>query len=126
MSLKITRTIVDQNGDERELILPARFEICPACDGKSTSSRHVECDNCYGEPNGFTADEWAEQDDEFKEDYLAGHYDRQCETCAKYPGRVLVVDREHADPVELNLYDAEMQEDAEYEAMCRAERRMGA
>lgn len=123
--MKITRTIYDQEGGERELALPARWAICSECRGNGATSRHVECDDCYGEPGGFTASEWADQDDEFREDYLAGRYDRPCDSC-KGTGKVLVVDRECADPVDLNLWDAEMDADAEFAALCRAERRMGA
>jgi hypothetical protein len=109
------------NNDEIVHQLPARFELCPACDGCETDrGASVECDG-----GGFTSSEWAEQNEDFREDYLAGRYDRPCEHCRRHVGRILTVDRAACKPELLALYDAGLKEEAEYRNMCAAERRMG-
>lgn len=119
--MHITLTI-EHDGAEREYSLAAHYVICPMCDGRGTDGGHsVECDG-----GGFTASEWAEQDEDFRQDYLAGVYDRPCEACRGHAGRVLEVDRDKADPSILALFDAENEAEADYLAMCAAERRMGA
>jgi RecJ-like exonuclease len=80
--------------------LPCKFEVCPHCEGKGTSSAHL---------GAYTASEWAEQDDEWKEDYLAGRYDESCPECNGL--RVVsVVDRPRCVPAQLEAYDRECQE----------------
>jgi len=49
---------------------------CGDCGGRGATSNHVECDG-----GGFTGSEWAEMDDEFKESYMAGAYDKRCNAC---------------------------------------------
>lgn len=128
MKNTITITLYTDHGDTEETVeLPAKWEICPACDGCGTDrGRSVECDNCYGEPGGFTSSEWAEQDDDFKRDYLAGVYDRPCPHCTGHAGRVQEVDRERCPPDLLAAYDKSAAEERDYQALCRMERRMGA
>jgi hypothetical protein len=46
--------------------------VCPQCRGKGTSTAYL---------GAYTASEWAEQGDDFHDDYLSGVYDRTCETC---------------------------------------------
>jgi DnaJ-class molecular chaperone len=105
-------------GEDRECLscegtgrakLPWKYEVCGQCEGKGTSSAYL---------GAFTASEWAEQDDEFKEDYMSGKYDRPCETCG---GRRVVaeVDRARCTPQQLDAFDKEQQEEYE-DARCRA------
>ena len=83
----ITLTIYGDRG-EHQFRFPARWIICPDCEGCGTDrGASVECDG-----GGFTASEWAEQDDDFKADYLAGRYDRPCRPC-KGKGRIMAVDK---------------------------------
>jgi hypothetical protein len=113
---------IDERGDECVLKLPARWAICSACEGCGTDrGASVECDG-----GGFTASEWAEQDEDFREDYLAGRYDQPCAECRGHAGRVLVVDRDRVGATELAIYDRHEQDEADYRALCAAERRMGA
>jgi DnaJ-class molecular chaperone len=66
----------DDAGTEWEIDLPAHWVVCSACQGSGVTVAHVECDG-----GGFTSSEWAEQDDDFREGYMSGRYDRPCPTC---------------------------------------------
>jgi hypothetical protein len=106
---------------EMEHDLPGKWEICGRCEGGGTDGgASVECDG-----GGFTASEWAEQDEDFKEDYLNGVYDRPCHIC-KGTGKIVVLDEERCAPDLLKKYKAYLEEEYAYQAMCAAERRMGA
>ena len=90
--------------------LPYFFEVCPQCEGSGTSSAYL---------GAYTASEWAEQDDEFKEDYIAGRYDRTCQTCNGL--RVVAeVDREQCPADLLKRWD----EAEAFDAECRRTQRM--
>lgn len=105
-------------GDEASGVEPdARKYKCEGCG--TDRGRSVECDG-----GGFTSSEWAEQDDDFKSDYLAGVYDRTCE-CCKGLRVIEVIDRDRADPAVVARLDAQAKIDAEYAAQWRAEMRMG-
>jgi DnaJ-class molecular chaperone len=107
--------------DGSELELPFRWKICSSCDGHATDrGASVECDG-----GGFTSSEWAEQDDDFREDYLAGRYDQPCAHCDGL-GRVKVADFARMSPEHAELYREQMRESDECEAIHRAERMMGA
>lgn len=111
-------TFERDDGEEITVKLPAHWQICHRCSGEGHTSRHL---------GSFTQDEWAQQDDEFKEDYIAGRYDIPCETC-KGSGKVLEVNRDaciHEDQKEaLQRMDDEAQWKAEARAERRAEARM--
>jgi hypothetical protein len=62
-------TITNEAGEEE--ILPYRYQICGQCRGHGKSSAYL---------GAFTGGQMRE-DPEFFEDYMAGHYDRTCETC---------------------------------------------
>lgn len=49
-----------------------RWIICPTCEGEGKHSRHL---------GAFTSSEWGQEDDDFKERYLSGDYDRPCDRC---------------------------------------------
>lgn len=68
-----------QAGDETAL--PWKWEICTHCSGHGKTSAYL---------GAFTSEDWAEQDDEWKDNYLAGCFDRPCDHCSG--GRVMVVD----------------------------------
>lgn len=113
---------MDEDGGEIEskepLVLPHVWEICSSCRGEGKSSAHL---------GAFTQDEWAREDDEFKQDYMAGFYDRPCEHCDG--GRAKRVDtgrfeREH--PEEYAEWVKGQESDAWMDAMSESERRMGA
>lgn len=123
---KITVTIYS-NTTEHEVSFPAKWVICPDCEGCATDrGRSVECDG-----GGFTASEWADQDEDFREDYMAGRYDQPCSYC-KGLGRVQEIDEEVIDrggwrqAIFYRAYLAQMKDDAEIDAIHAAERRMGA
>lgn len=124
MMIEITRWETDEQGsyDVQETVkVASKWEICQNCEGCGTDrGASVECDG-----GGFTSSEWAEQDDDFKSDYLAGVYDKPCVIC-KGSGKVQVVDRTKVDAELLKILDDEAAEEAAHQAMCAAERRMGA
>lgn len=67
-----TITLYGENGD---LELPGRFEVCPRCEGRGT---HV---NPNVDGNGLSAEDFDEAGPEFREDYMAGVYDVPCDEC---------------------------------------------
>jgi RecJ-like exonuclease len=115
------------NRDALKASFPARWVICPACEGHATTTRHIECDG-----GGFTADEWAEacgDDEDFADDYFSGRYDRPCPDCNGL-GRIMVIDEDQVtgwrETILLKAYRAQQRDSREIDAMQEAERRMGA
>lgn len=113
------------NRDQIDVSFPARWAICPHCEGCATDrGASVECDG-----GGFTSSEWAEQDDDFKADYLAGRYDRTCGPC-KGLGRVQDIDEGAVtgwrERIFLKAYQAQQRDNRAIDATHAAERRMGA
>jgi hypothetical protein len=99
--------------------LPAKWAVCPACEGEGKSSSYL---------GAFTASEWRDQDDDFKQNYCAGAYDRPCETCN---GRSTVqrIDVERLTRWQRRLYAeycSQLRDFASIDAEQAAERRMGA
>jgi hypothetical protein len=80
---RFTVTYEDDEGLEHEVHLPANWEICGDCRGEGKSSAYL---------GAFTAEDMHE-DPDFADDYMAGHYDRTCDTCHG-KGRVLVPDHD--------------------------------
>lgn len=66
--------VMIETEDGVELALPARFEVCPRCQGEGS---HV---NPAVDGNGLTAEDF-DQDPDFHDDYMAGAYDVPCEQC---------------------------------------------
>jgi len=99
-----------EDADGVEVWVPFEYVVCPTCDGKGS---HV---NPSIDAHGISGDEFAE-DPGFFEDYVNGAYDVPCYECK---GK-RVVPWANDERVERSI-----EEDAEYEAMCAAERRMGA
>jgi DnaJ-class molecular chaperone len=108
----------DETGEERAL--PTCWEICDACRGNGTTTRHIECDG-----GGFTASEWAEacyEDPDFREDYFSGVYDRACDEC-RGSGKVQVVDEDALSEEDRKAWDEQEQAEREIEAERWAETR---
>lgn len=90
--------MTDENGDDHEIDLPVKMEVCPDCDGHG-----VHVDPAI-DGDGIGASEFHE-DPDFAEAYFSGQYDVRCEVC-KGLRVVPAVDRAHADKDDLSLYDA--------------------
>lgn len=122
----ITKTVTlysNTTDKERRVAFPAAWHICGACEGSGGSSAYL---------GAFTCTDMREMDDDFREDYFAGRYDRPCETCGG-SGKVLRVDRKHVArhgnrvlKAYLRAYDEQLRADREIDAIQAAERRMGA
>lgn len=87
-----------------DLMLPAKWEICDTCNGDGGSSAYL---------GAFTGDEWAEMDYDWKEQYIKGSFDRNCDDC-RGTGKVLF-------PI-LELCNARQKEAWELECAYRADR----
>lgn len=92
--------------------MPGRWVICSACNGHGKSSAYL----------GAFSREDMDNDPDFRDDYMAGNYDRPCESCRNMPGRVWKVDVEHLNPRQKALYDKE-QERLGFEIECYNERK---
>lgn len=108
----------DGSIDELEVELPSQWCICDHCRGSGGSSSYL---------GAFTSEEWHQQDEDFRRDYMAGAYDRPCDACGG-SGKVLVLD-EAADLTPLQkeavAYREELARDAaEERAIMRAEARL--
>ena len=102
------------DGEETEVTLPTKFEVCPRCEGKGT---HV---NPSIDGNGITSDQWAEWTDDERDDYFNGVYDVTCYTC-RGANVVPVVDRKRATSAQLKAYDRQTRDMAEIDAIQRQE-----
>ncbi len=109
----------EESGDEVEHTVSFKFAVCPTCRGKGS---HV---NPSIDAGGITSSEWEEWDEEDRESYMSGAYDVQCYECKG--NRVIPeMDRDSVSPELLEQIDRIDRENAEFEAVCRAERMMGA
>jgi hypothetical protein len=66
--------IESDDGDEVELAIPCKFEVCETCDGRGS---HV---NPAIDSHGISPEEFAE-DPDFEESYFRGDYDIPCNEC---------------------------------------------
>ena len=110
---------MEEDGETQKL--PLHRIVCPTCDGRGS---HV---NPSIDSHGLTADDFYE-DPDFARDYMAGAYDVVCSECGGH-NVVDDVDYERAKtecPDLLKRWEDYLQEQYNYEAECRAERRMGA
>ena len=96
--------------DEVEEWIPFEYVVCPLCDGKG---KHV---NPSIDCNGISGEQFRE-DPDFAEEYFSGVYDIPCNLCK---GERVVPSTTDKRVVEWQ------REEAEFQAMCAAERRMGA
>jgi hypothetical protein len=99
------------------ITLSCIYIVCPSCQGKGTKV------NPAIDSHGITQEEF-DRDPEFKEQYLAGWYDIDCPHCNGK--RVVPTPCKFTNSKEhLGLYETHLQEEAEYDALCAAEWRMG-
>lgn len=115
----ITFTYEDEDGWEHTHDFRGKPEVCSRCRGTGVTTEHID-------GHGITMEEWERDwDDESREDYLSGRYDRPCPECNG--NRVeLVIDRDAADPKMLAMLDEWIRDENETRATYEAERRMGA
>jgi hypothetical protein len=113
---KAVLTLFDGD-DERAVRIPFKFEICPQCNGSGKSSAYL---------GAFTADEMNERDDEWREDYFAGRFDRQCETCVGHSGRIISPDYKKLSKRDHKLWCDQVKEERDYQRVSEMERKMGA
>jgi hypothetical protein len=115
--MEILFDIEDDNGEMVTLGLPAKFEVCPLCNGKGS---HV---NPSIDANGLSAKDFAE-DPSFAEDYFSGVYDQECNECG---GKrvVPVPDEQPADKDVLAKFANLLQAEADYRREVAYEQRMG-
>lgn len=119
--MEATVSYSDDEGEEQEIVLPCKYEVCPTCNGKGT---HV---NPSIDAHGLSAEDFAE-DPDFKEDYFNGVYDVICHGCG---GKNVtpVADFDRFTKAQTKIWcriEKAAEEDAEFEAICASERRMGA
>lgn len=79
---------------EMKTELPTCKMVCPKCKGEGKHSSHL---------GSFTEEDWYEQGEEFREDYLAGKFDKTCELC-KGLRVVDTVDKDASDPTLYRLW----------------------
>jgi hypothetical protein len=94
------------------------YEVCPTCEGKG---HHV---NPSIDANGLTASDF-EDDPDFRREYMSGTYDVQCYGC-KGLRVVPEIDWDKVNPKVREIIEKIEKADAEYAAISRAERAMGA
>lgn len=107
----------DSEGGERDVVAPARWEICSRCSGDGHHS------NPAIDGNGITSSEWGEWDPEERDDYMSGRYDVSCEEC-RSSGKVVVVDEvafKEACPEDYAAWKKSSADDEEYQEMCDSE-----
>jgi hypothetical protein len=114
----IELTVWTDQGDEVELAIPAKFELCPRCRGAGS---HV---NPAIDGNGISPEEFRD-DPDFEEAYFRGDYDVSCERC-EGEKVIKVIDREKATEAELQLFDIHQRELDDMRREEEAERRVGA
>jgi DnaJ-class molecular chaperone len=121
-------TIENDDGEEVVYELPSKMEVCSLCGGHGT---HL-MPGLQG--HAFTREEFEDtfDDDEDREQYFTrgGRYDVTCQCC--HGKNVIEVIDEPACQLKpdwkegLKLYHKKQQDDADYNRLCEAERRMGA
>lgn len=113
-AIRACRETIDESGLHHDII--TKREVCPECNGAGSNSRNM---------GAFSGDEMDEMGDEFRQDYIAGHYNQQCEGC-KGLRVVEVLDREKTDDRVVALVDGTRRDlEGMYEEEAR-ERRYGA
>ena len=117
MSEKITFTVEDEDGNEVDMTLPAKFEVCDRCHGRGSVDGN-------GFEGGITGSEWSEMDQDDRESYMSGDYDEYCPEC-KGLRVVLHPDEDRADSEILKAYWQKLEADARYRSEERYQQRMG-
>jgi DnaJ-class molecular chaperone len=118
--IEITLGDEDQGEESRVVSLPTKFKVCPTCEGRGKHCQHL---------GAFTQDEMDEHGPDFREDYMAGVYDKTCETCdgqrvvAVVDRDAIAVSRNPDFTMALEQYDREQEADREWRAEQEAEMR---
>jgi len=102
---------------------PAKYEVCGCCEGRGVTTFGYSSSNQIA----FTESEWAEEDPEFREDYMAGRYDKSCPEC-NGERVVLEIDERKFNSIQTKLHKVwceHLESEYRYNEMCAAERRMG-
>lgn len=124
LTFAVAAIATDEDGsyeseDSEDVDLPAKYAVCPTCDGHGT---HV---NPSIDAGGITAGEMDDWGDEEREGYFDGRYDVTCYDCAG--ARVVPeIDEDRADKALLARVQRALDDDARFDAISAAERRMGA
>lgn len=101
--------------DGSEIELPFKWVICSACSGHGKSSAYL---------GAYTSDDMDEAGPEFRDEYMAGRYDRPCISCDG-AGKHKVADGSRMTQEQRAAYRYQRQEERETRAIEAAERRFG-
>lgn len=103
---KIKLTYTTRAGIEFTFEFRSKMEVCDRCEGRGT---HV---NPNIDGNGITSSEWAEWDEESRENYMSGVYDVRCEEC-NGANVVAVVDEDALTPKQRRRFEACQRQESE-------------
>lgn len=109
-------TVLNEDSEEVELELPARFAVCPRCHGRGTHDHPAFA-------RGITSDEWRgpDWDDESRAAYMNGAYDVTCSEC-KGERVVVVVDEERFTAEQRAIWTEHLEQCRVMEAESASER----
>lgn len=118
--MTLSFTFENEDGEEERRTFPAMFCLCELCDGKG---KHVDpAIDC----NGLTQEDF-DDDPGFKEEYLSGRYDIDCNMCGGK--RVTPCVNENAlnedQKVDYKMILEKLEDDERYRAQRRKETIMG-
>lgn len=118
----VTKTIeyVTEEGDEVQVDLPAKYEVCDRCSGTGKHDHPAFS-------NGFTREDM-DEDPDFAEDYFKGVYDVRCEEChgQRVVAEIVEADLNAEQKAQYADYLKAQREIAQSYAIERAERAVGA
>lgn len=103
------------DSNEETVALPAKYKVCLRCRGRGVHDWWA---------GGMTSQEMDEQGPEFREDYLAGVYNKACEMC-QGQRVILLVDVDRLTAPMRARFDAAEELRHQYEMERAHERRMG-
>lgn len=112
----ITFEYEDDEGEMIAVELPAKFEVCPLCNGKGS---HV---NPSIDAHGLTSEDF-DNDPNFREDYFSGVYDQDCNEC--HSKRVVPVPSDLSNKEDLVRFEKLLQDEAQYRREIAYEMKMG-
>lgn len=117
----LTFTYEGEDGEERDIVFPAEFEVCPTCCGKGHHVNPAIDAGGISEDDEFWMDDY---DSEGNSLYHSGVYDVECYQCG---GRrvVPIIISQFAKEEDYNMYQSWLNDQVEYERECRMERMMG-